>query len=100
MMQKNLNTKDKKNKIFKLAWKKWGETLQIAITIEELSELATALSRILRGRYKPWDDAVITEIADAYIVLDSYVSQYNLDGLVNVEINKKLERLKARVEGE
>lgn len=83
--------------LFKNAWNTWGEILQVAVTAEELGEACIAFNRIIRGRYKPDSKEVVSEIADSFIVLDSFINQYDLREEVNKEIKFKLERLKKRL---
>lgn len=63
-------------------------------TIQELNELAVALSHYLEGRCSPLD--VITELADVSIMVEQMCCHFGL-GEVLAEKTRKLERVSLRV---
>jgi NTP pyrophosphatase (non-canonical NTP hydrolase) len=75
----------------------WGKDLQIDVAIEELSELTTELARMQRGTGDP--DAVVEEIADCEIILDQLAKMFGTDD-VNDEIERKMERLRDRIDSD
>ena len=84
--------------LLKRAINKYGEGNQIIVAIEELSELQKELCKTLRGEDNY--PHVVEELADVYIMLDYIKILYSIDGKeLNDEINIKLNRLEARVDG-
>jgi NTP pyrophosphatase (non-canonical NTP hydrolase) len=75
----------------------WGKDLQIDVAIEELSELTTELARMQRGTGDP--DAVVEEIADCEIILDQLAKMFGT-GDVNDEIERKMHRLRDRIDSD
>jgi len=68
-----LDTKE----LYQKALDLWGKDLQLNMVFEELGELITELSRMIRGRNKSSDLA--EEIADVEIMLDQLKFIYNLE---------------------
>jgi NTP pyrophosphatase (non-canonical NTP hydrolase) len=75
----------------------WGESLQIDVAVEELSELTTELARMQRGTGDP--DAVVEELADCEIILDQLAKIYGTED-VNAEIRRKMDRLRDRIQAD
>lgn len=76
----------------------YGDINQLAVCVEELSELAKVLAKYFRydretALEKLREDA-IDEVADVYIILEHVKNIFNLrNGEVNQRIDAKLERL-------
>lgn len=81
------------------ARKVYGDTNQIAVCVEELSELAKVLAKYFRydketAVEKLREDA-LDEVADVYIILEHVKGIFNLrNGEVNKRAEAKIERLK------
>lgn len=74
-------------------FKKYGETAQLVVAIEELSELQKELCKDLRGKRKR--ENIIEEIADVIIMLEQMYLIYNIENCeVDEMIEKKIERTK------
>lgn len=90
---------DERAQLYRAVESKWGRSAMFAVAIEELSELTTELARVLRGRRAFNSHEIITEIADATIVLDQLmklIHDYGLDDDLRREIEVKLTRLEKR----
>lgn len=69
---------------------------QLVVAIEELSELAKELCKVLRGLYD--EDNVIEEIADVYIMLEQMKIYFGVDdNKLNEMIDYKINRTKERM---
>jgi hypothetical protein len=79
---------------------KYGTQTQTAQTLEELAELAAALSRFtFRGRGSPRD--IATEIADVWICLEQMILIHggrSFRKLILEERERKLQRLHNRIQ--
>lgn len=73
----------------------WGFESQAWMAIEEMGELASALSKLRRGRVEAKE--VITEIADVLIMTEQLRLHFGKEA-VDVERNFKLFRLKERID--
>ena len=85
-------------KILDAAIARYGERNQIDQAIEELNELAVALSHYRRGR-APLEE-VAEEIADVQICLEQMAEAFGGEefrALVGLERRRKLQRLEARL---
>lgn len=78
------------------ALRQYGAESQEMMMVEECAELIDALAKSRRGRIAPAD--VITEIADVQIVLWQMMILYGT-ATVNAEIDRKLQRLRNRIDG-
>ena len=74
-----------------------GINSQMLMCIEEMSELIKALIKHRRYNTKETEDNVIEEMADVYIMLIQLVIIHGFDGNI---VEKKIERLKKRLESE
>jgi len=74
----------------------WGKELQLNMVFEELGELISTLSRVIRGRTEP--DKLAEEIADAEIMLEQLKIIYNNDKEVEDAKIRKIHRLRKRIE--
>lgn len=72
----------------------YGKEAQTRMAIEEMAELTDAIMKKTRGRRS--DEDVISEIADVTIMMQLLALMYG-ESAVEKEINRKLERLKARM---
>ena len=84
-----------RSELYRKALKIYGFEAQKNMVYEECGELITALARLLRGRCKPQE--VITELADAHIMIEQMAEIFGADEF-NAEKDKKLTRLKERLE--
>ena len=73
----------------------WGRQAQTSVAIEEMAELTVALEHFRRGRATM--DEVRTEIADVLITAAQLAIIFG-ENEVSDEVNRKLERLKKRIE--
>ena len=69
-----------------------GERYQLVLLVEELTELAQAITKILRGGTDTMH--VAEEMADVLIVLGCIGDHLQLHGAVRLYKNHKLERLR------
>lgn len=88
--------KEQDKDLYKQVLAKWGTVAQVMMTIEECSELIDALCKL--DRYRVNEDAVITEIADVMIMCEQMSILFG-EELVEKEKDRKLERLKQRLNG-
>ena len=86
---------DAERQVLTAAMTKWGFGSNYGILVEECGELLSAMNKLCRGRVD--EDAVITELADVSLVVDSFALYFGHDKFV-AERERKLERLKKRVE--
>ena len=82
--------------LYERALKAFGEPHQIGIAIEELGELVTALSR-KHYRKRGTDAEVLSEIADAHIMLQQLNLIYGVDNVKSM-MHRKLNKLRLHVE--
>ena len=73
----------------------YGCTAQITMAVEEMAELLNALAKERRGRATQED--IVTEIADVTIMMWQLSLMYG-EQSVETEIERKIERLKGRLE--
>ena len=77
----------------------YGPRPQIIKAIEELAELQTELARDLNGQGNP--DNMLSESADAFIMLMQVMAIYNIDmEALDEEIRFKIDRQLRRIEEE
>ena len=91
-----------KIKLYKKAVTKWGEESQILMAIEEMGELIQALSKYFRQPNKSFErrfDNIEQEIADVSIMIEQLKCIFS-ENTINQMIEKKLERLEARLNGQ
>lgn len=86
-----MNTKE----LYQKALDLWGKDLQLNMVFEELGELITKLSRVIRGRINI--DDLAEEIADVEIMLEQLQFIYNLEEEISDLKIKKLVRLGERI---
>lgn len=84
------------NELYQRCIDKWGIGLQMNMLIEESSELITVISRIMRGRDKILNN-LIEEIADVELLLGQIKYVYNIEEMVLIEKDRKIERLEKRL---
>lgn len=68
---------DYEKRAFHAAAEKWGVENEVVVALEEMSELQKELCKLLRGR--PDVKAIVEEIADTQIMLDSVITFLNID---------------------
>lgn len=76
----------------------WGPEAQTVMVFEEMSELQKELCKHARG--KDNREAIAEEIADVRIMLEQMCILHNCDELAAEYEEKKLERLRERIEKE
>lgn len=87
------------NDISKKAIQHYGETIQMFVAIEEMSELTKELTKHMRGEDNK--EAMTEEIADVYIMIEQvmYMNEISLNDVVE-KMHEKLNRLKERMDKE
>lgn len=81
---------------------KWGEALQFDMVVEELAELIHAVQKYKRKRTLRTTNNVIEEIADVEIMIQELkmmLGIYDIDELIQSEIDSKVIRLEGRING-
>ena len=84
-----------RSELYRKALKIYGFEPQKNMVYEECGELITALARLSRGRCSQQE--VITELVDVHIMIEQMAEIFGADEF-NAEKNKKLTRLKERLE--
>ena len=84
------------NDISRKAIQHYGETIQMFVAIEEMSELTKELTKHMRGEDNK--EAMTEEIADVYIMIEQvmYMNEISLNDVVE-KMHEKLNRLKERM---
>lgn len=83
--------------VLKQAIETYGAEAQLNVVIEELSELIKEICK--HKRYADNTNAIIEEMADCYIMLEQMKMIFGLGStVIQDEINKKVKRLKRRLE--
>lgn len=88
-----------KPELYRHVLETYGQQSQVIMAIEELSECAAKLAKVANGRIGLWDSEVLSEIADAEIMLE----QLRLiigDHLIDTAKVGKLCRLRERLQRE
>ena len=94
----NPETKEKSQPIYEAALNKWGKENQTRMMFEEMAELQKELCKEARGEDNT--DAIAEEIADVKIMLEQMIILHNCKDMVGMQMERKLQRLKERLEGE
>ena len=94
----NPETKEKSQPIYEAALNKWGKENQTRMMFEEMAELQKELCKEARGEDNT--DAIAEEIADVKIMLEQMTILHNCKDMVEMQMKRKLQRLKKRLEGE
>ena len=94
----NPETKEKSQPIYEAALNKWGKENQTRMMFEEMAELQKELCKEARGEDNT--DAIAEEIADVKIMLEQMMILHNCKDMVEMQMKRKLQRLKERLEGE
>ena len=94
----NPETKEKSQHIYEGALNKWGKENQTRMMFEEMAELQKELCKEARGEDNT--DAIAEEIADVKIMLEQMTILHNCKDMVEMQMKRKLQRLKKRLEGE
>ena len=81
--------------LYQKALEFWGKDLQLNMVFEELGELITKLSRVIRTRIPPTDLA--EEIVDVEIMLEQLTYIYKLEEQVQHAKTEKLVRLQEKL---
>ena len=87
------------NDISRKAIQHYGETIQMFVAIEEMSELTKELTKHMRGEDNK--EAMTEEIADVYIMIEQvmYMNEISLNDVVE-KMHEKLNKLKERMDKE
>ena len=94
----NPETKEKSQHIYESALNKWGKENQTRMMFEEMAELQKELCKEARGEDNT--DAIAEEIADVKIMLEQMMILHGCKDMVEMQMKRKLQRLKERLEGE
>lgn len=94
----DLDTADDEQLIYETALNKWGKENQTRMMFEEMAELQKELCKEARGEDNT--DAIAEEIADVKIMLEQMIILHNCKDMVEMQMKRKLQRLKERLEGE
>lgn len=94
----DLDTVDNEQPIYEAALNKWGKENQTRMMFEEMAELQKELCKEARGEDNT--DAIAEEIADVKIMLEQMTILHNCKDMVEMQMKRKLQRLKKRLEGE
>lgn len=84
--------------VYDFALNKWGKENQTRMMFEEIAELQKELCKEARGEDNT--DAIAEEIADVKIMLEQMIILHNCKDMVEMQMKRKLQRLKERLEGE
>lgn len=91
-LDESANNPDKYGSVYEEAIDRFGETPQMLVAIEEFSELSAAISRMLTSKGDLLD--LVTEVADAEIMLSQIKLLYDISSVVIEEKQRKIDRLK------
>lgn len=94
----DLDTANDTQRIYESALDKWGKENQTRMMFEEMAELQKELCKEARGEDNT--DAIAEEIADVKIMLEQMMILHNCKDMVEMQMKRKLQRLKERLEGE
>ena len=94
----DLDIADYKQSIYEAVLNKWGKESQTRMMFEEMAELQKELCKEARGEDNA--DAIAEEIADVKIMLEQMIILHNCKDMVGMQMERKLQRLKERLEGE
>ena len=84
--------------IYRLALSTYGSEAQTLMMFEEMAELQKELCKHARGADNR--EAIAEEIADVKIMLEQMTILHNCKDMVEMQMKRKLQRLKKRLEGE
>ena len=90
-----MTTYDERLVVYSKALLHYGEVIQMAVALEELSECQKEICKFLRGFGNAGNLA--EEIADATIMLEQMRYIFGLEEMVNRKMDEKVKRLAARV---
>lgn len=90
-----MENKDKLE-LYERARLKWGTSNQMLIAVEECSELQKEILKNIRGNNNLAE--ITEEIADVEITIEQIKEMWGLDNIVDSIKERKLNRLKERVE--
>lgn len=94
----DLDTANDTQRIYESALDKWGKENQTRMMFEEMAELQKELCKEARGEDNA--DAIAEEIADVKIMLEQMTILHDCKDMVEMQMKRKLQRLKERLEGE
>lgn len=95
-------TLDERKKAYTNAYIHYGESAQILVAIEELSELQKELCKFFRHRNDNTDiniDGIIDETADVQIMLEQIQMIFGIEDCVQKRMEYKINRLNERLKG-
>lgn len=94
----DLDTANDTQHIYEAALNKYGKENQTRMMFEEMAELQKELCKEARGEDNT--DAIAEEIADVKIMLEQMIILHGCKDMVGMQMERKLQRLKKRLEGE
>lgn len=83
--------------VYDKARRKYGDKHQITKALEEMGELMTEIARTVNGQSNRVHLA--EELADAYICLEQMQIIQNIENLVQMMMDAKMEQLEGRLRG-
>ena len=89
----------KLTKLYKEAWDLWGKDSQLDMIIEECSELIKEVCKLKRADSVNFH-AIIEEMADVGIMMEQFISVYEQMDLYRHYVEKKLKRLRKKLDDE
>ena len=84
--------------LYRIALSTYGAQAQTMMVMEEMAELQKELCKHARGKENRAQ--IAEEIADVKIMLEQMIILHNCKDMVGMQMERKLQRLKERLEGE
>lgn len=96
----NIITYEERVKVYRDALEQYGQRTQIAVAVEEMSELTKALIKVYRGGrdMEAKVAAVAEELADVTIMLEQLRLIFDCNDEVCRIMDEKVQRLQGRIE--
>lgn len=94
-MNGNKVTYPEREDIYRMAIEKYGESVQLIVALEELSEAQKEICKFLRGNGSVGHLA--EEVADATICLEQVRQMFDINDMVCEFMDAKVERLMNRI---
>lgn len=86
---------EERKEVYRAAMEKWGAELQATVAIEEMSEVAKEICKMLRGEGNR--EHLAEEIADATIMLEQLRQMFNINESVCSWMDRKCAALQRRI---
>ena len=84
-----------REEVYRTAWDTYGESTQLTVALEEMSEVQKEVCKYLRGKGNM--DHLAEELADATIMIEQVRDMLNLGDKVEQYMDEKISRLVQRV---